>query len=127
MCNGMHNSDTTVIYPSVNDGCWVAHSLRTDQIGIGKSPFEALVNLIQALCLLTEDSDDKTLKIFRDAPPEIQEMVNHAEKMTYEVYEIAYKRVHGEWPPTIEPDFKFTEGYSYTTELQREDTGMVQT
>lgn len=41
--------DTCVIYYSREDKCWVAHSVRTDQIGMGDCVVHALADLMRAV------------------------------------------------------------------------------
>ena len=99
--------DTCVIYESRADKCWIAHSLRTDQIGAGDCVVAALEDLLRAVeqvfKLAAEDGD---VAIFREAPKRIQKMAESAEPLPREIYEIAHKRVHGGWPADFEPRFK---------------------
>jgi hypothetical protein len=65
--------DTVVIYHSPEDGCWIAHSLRSDQIGTGRHPIEALADLIKAIKQVFDLAKrDKTIAYLREAPAEIQ-------------------------------------------------------
>jgi hypothetical protein len=98
--------DTVVIYRSSKDRCWVAHSLRTDQIGTGRHIIEALADGIKAVQqVLALAHEDESIEPFREAPPEIRKMAERAKPLPGEVYEIACKMARGEWPQYLEPDF----------------------
>lgn len=111
-------SDTCLIYYSRSDSCWVAHSLHTDQIGTGGCIVEALTDLLKAVdhIIALGESDD-TLKIFREAPRSIQLKARRAQKLPNEVYEIAYKMVHGHWPKGLEPEFKSPKNHPFVSEI----------
>ena len=65
--------ETCVIYESPEDGCWVAHGLRTDQIGTGDSVVEALVDFMRALDqIIRVAGREKNVELYRSAPPEIR-------------------------------------------------------
>ncbi len=88
-----------LIYMSSEDNCWVAHSLHTDQIGTGDCPTEALADLIRGLkhlCELAAEHPDT--EISRDAPAEIKRMIRYAKPLPDEIFQIAYRRVHDQWP-----------------------------
>ena len=94
--------DTCVIYHSEEDGCFVAHSLRTDQIGTGDCVVAALADLMRAIEELLELAEkERDVAIYRDAPPEIRRMAKRAKPLPVELYEIAHKMVHGEWPKEL--------------------------
>jgi hypothetical protein len=106
-------SDSIVIYHSSEDRCWVAHSLRTDQIGTGDDVVTALAAVIRgldSLCELAEE--DETIAYLREAPPEIQAMEATATPLLKELFEIAHKKARGEWPDdqpvTMSPDERAT-------------------
>jgi len=97
--------DTIVIYRSEEDECWVAHSLRTDQLGVGPRIVDALADAIKAVGQVAEvAASDPTIALFREAPPRIQEMARRARPMPTEIYEIALKMARGQWPEYLEPD-----------------------
>jgi len=98
--------DLYLIYESEEDGGWVAHSLRTDQIGTGDSIVEALSDLmrgIKNLLELAREHDD--VEVLRDAPQKLQREAEKAKPLPREIYEIAYKKVHGSWPEELKIDF----------------------
>lgn len=92
-------SDMCVIYESREDGCWIAHGLRTDQIGTGGSVVEALADLIRAIDQIRELAQhDASVAVLRPAPADIQKMAHDARDLPHEIYEIAYRMVTGKWP-----------------------------
>lgn len=94
--------DTIVIYHSPEDGCWLAHSLETDQIGDGESVLEALECLMRGLKFLhAEAAKDATLRAWRKASDEIFAMSKAAKPLPGEIMDIACKRVHGVWPADL--------------------------
>lgn len=99
-----HLDESAVIYLSDEDKCWIAHSLRTDQIGTGARIVDALADVLKAVQLIREEAEkDATLAVLREAPKEIQEMARTAKKLPREIYEVAHKMVHGEWPEDWNP------------------------
>lgn len=96
----MLKNDVWVIYPSQQDeGKYVAHSLRTDQLGVGECIVDALVELVLALrTLLKERRRDTRVDIYRDAPAEVWDMLNHAKRLPKEIEEIAQMRLEGKHP-----------------------------
>lgn len=102
-----HLNDSVLIYHSDEDGCWIAHSLRTDQVGTGERIVDALADLIKAVaqvCRLAER--DPTVAYLREAPAAIRAKARRSKPLPREVYEVAYRVVHGDWPEEIEPDFR---------------------
>lgn len=94
--------DTIFIRHSSEDDCWVAHSLRTDQIGTGDDIVTALADAITAIDqVMTLAHEDPTVNCFREAPADIQEMAKHAKKLPGELYEIAHLKARGDWPDTL--------------------------
>jgi hypothetical protein len=97
-----HFEDTLIIYHSEDDGCWIAHSLNTDQIGTGGDIVEAVADALKAVrqvCALAKQ--DSTVAHLRKAPPEIFEMKKHATRLPGELFEIAHMRAHGKWPEDL--------------------------
>lgn len=97
--------DEVVIYHSEEDGCWVAHSLRTDQVGAGDRIVDALATLIRGihgLCRLA--AQDRTVGYLREAPAEIQNLARKAKVLPLEVYEVAHKMATGQWPEDLKVD-----------------------
>ncbi len=96
-------SDEIVIYHSRKDRCWIAHSLRTDQIGTGGRIVDALADAIRAVQqVVAEAVKDPTLVVLRDAPTSVQKYRSKSQKLPREIYEIAHKMVHGEWPADLD-------------------------
>ena len=89
--------DIWIIYPSMEErGMFVAHSLRTDQIGMGPCVLDAYVNLALAMRALTKAlREDPSLDILREAPPEVWGMLVDAEKLPDEIVHRAEKRLSG--------------------------------
>lgn len=91
--------ETCVIYESSEDGCWVAHGLRTDQIGMGNCVVDALADFMKAVDqVLKVASQGKNISVSRSAPPEILAMAKTARPLPREIYEIAHKKLYGHWP-----------------------------
>jgi hypothetical protein len=91
--------DACVIYYSREDRCWIAHGLRTDQIGTGDCVVHALADLMIALQELADlAAEDPSIAMLREAPPAVQKKARSAQPLPRELYEIAHKIVHGEWP-----------------------------
>ncbi len=101
-------TDKAVIYASKEDGCWIAHTLRTDQIGTGDCVVEALADVIKAVDEVVALADqDASVAVFRRASPRVCRMAQAAAKLPKEIYEIAHRRARGTWPKEIiEPAFK---------------------
>lgn len=93
----MLRHDVWVIYPSQEDeGKYVAHSLRTDQVGVAECIVDSLVELVVALrTLMKERRRDPRIDIYCDAPAEVWEMLNHAKPLPKEIEEIAQMRLDG--------------------------------
>src|SRR5438876_4446658 len=91
--------DSVLIYFSEEDDSWIAHSLRTDQIGLGDDVVTALSNLIRAIDSLIElCKEDRTLALFRDAPADVKKRARAAKPLRRELYEIAHLKARGKWP-----------------------------
>jgi len=109
-----------VIHYSQRDKCWVAHGLRTDQIGTGDCVVDALADYMRAIGqILAVAEADPTVAILRRAPLKVQRMAQNASPLPQEIYEIAHKVVHGDWPADVEPRFNIPPG-------KRLDTGIRQ-
>ncbi len=65
--------DAWVFYLSEDEkGMWVAHSLNTDQIGMGKCVLDAYLALYKATqSLLAAASKDARINLFSRAPEEV--------------------------------------------------------
>jgi hypothetical protein len=111
--------DTAVIYYSPEDRCWIAHSLRTDQVGTGEDMVQAFADLVRGIDGLLELADeDETVKFLREAPKDIQKMAASSRPLPKEMYEIAHKLARGQWPQEIDPAFVArNDDETFTTEL----------
>ena len=111
--------DPCVIYESTADKCWIAHSLRTDQIGTGDCVLDALVDLMRAIHALLEiATKEDDIEILREAPAEIQRKAQDAQPLPEEIYEIAHKMVTGAWPSGIEAGFTAQHRKRWLTEIK---------
>ena len=113
--------DTVVIYWSRSDQKWIAHSLRTDQIGIGECVIEALAEEMKAVRFSMELAEkDETIKLFRSAPQWVKDKVDNAQRLAEEAYERAYKLVYGRWPKSIEPLPDIKKNRRYVAKIKEE-------
>ena len=65
--NLMGSDDRYAILYSVEDNCWVAHSILTGQIGTGDSPADALADAIIAVRQVVALADaDPSIAVFWD-------------------------------------------------------------
>jgi|WetSurMetagenome_2_1015567.scaffolds.fasta_scaffold12491_7 hypothetical protein len=95
-------TETFVIYQSEEDKRWIAHGLRTDQMGYGDCMVDALVDYMKAIDqILRVAVEEKDIQILREAPPEVQARAKTAQRLPREIFEIAHKRVRGEWPADL--------------------------
>ena len=114
--------DECVIYYSNEDDCWIAHSLRMDQIGTGPCAMEALSSLLRAVDFVMEDAaKDERLAYLREAPQDIQALKQIATRLPREVFEIAYKMAHGRWPQDAPLILDASEDHPYVAEIEEED------
>ncbi len=98
--------DEAVIYYSRSDGCWIAHSLNTDQVATGESVLEAYVELLSVIeSLLSLAQEDKDILVVRKAPENILELADRAQPLPSDLYDYAYKKLHGTWPSGYELGF----------------------
>ena len=94
--------ETCVIYESAEDGCWVAHGVRTDQIGTGDCIVDALADYMRAIVeVLRVASKGKDITIYRLAPAKVRHLAKKAPMLPKEIYEIAHRKVFGTWPNDI--------------------------
>lgn len=92
-------TETIVIYHAPDEGGWIAHGLRTDQVGIASTPVDALAQLLRLVhALIEEAAADRTLEIFREAPEAIQAMQHGSTKLPNEIVEVAHWKAVGTWP-----------------------------
>jgi hypothetical protein len=108
--------ETCIIYESRKDKCWIAHSLRTDQIGTGNDVIEALADLLLAVDQLLELAEEESnIEVFRSAPSSIQNKVRTATHLPKEIYDIAHRKARGDWP--LEIDVSLPKHGRFITEL----------
>ena len=90
-------SDEWVIYPSeLETGRYVAHSLRTDQVGVGKCVLDAYIELARCIrSVLREATRDKRIQVYQPAPQEVWEKLRHAVHLPKEIEEIAAMKLAG--------------------------------
>jgi len=100
-------SETAVLYYSPEDGCWIAHGLRTDQIGTGLDMGRALAALIRGIDSVLEiAAEDETVAYLREAPRGIQKMATQCKPLPNEIYEVAGKRCSSVIRPAIGPEVR---------------------
>lgn len=98
--------ESVVLYYSDEDRAWIAHGLRTDQIGVGDRIVDALADFLKAIDQVLQNArEDRTLAYLREAPEDIQRMHDEARRLPNEIYEVAHKMAHGDWPEDIDPGF----------------------
>ena len=96
------HEDEVLVYYSRQEGAWFAHSFRTDQIGCGDCILEAIESLLRGIkTIMDMAAKDADIKVWREAPAEVQAKAKNAKKLPYELIEIAHKRVHGTWPKEV--------------------------
>ena len=111
-------NDECVIYWSSRDSCWIAHSLRMDQIGTGECVLAALEDLLRAVRQFQELArSDRLIALLREAPPQIQKMAQTAQPLPREMYEVAYRRVHGDWPQDLPVRIEPTHRKRFKTDI----------
>ena len=102
--------DTYAIYYSAADKRWIAHSLRTDQMGTGNCILDALVDGLRAIDQVLDYADKHPgTKVLTPAPPEIFALAKDANRLPEELADIAHKTLYGEWPDAIKPSFEVDE------------------
>ena len=120
--------DTIVIYWSNSDGLWVAHSTAMDQLGYGDRIVDALADVITAVHqVLAEAAKDPTLAVLRPAPARVQRMIETANQLPREIFEVACKMATGNWPKEIpfSPDPKRTVRFAATVREKADRLEMV--
>ena len=84
-------ADILVIYPSHDDvepDLWVAHSVRTDQVGVGHDPVEAVRELAIAVRTLFEEAHkDARVLIEQPAPVEVLKKMAGGEPLPEPMWE----------------------------------------
>jgi hypothetical protein len=115
-------TDRIVVYFSPEDQCWIAHSLRMDQIGTGERIVDAMATLIRGASAVLEcAAEDETLAYLREAPEEIQQKARDAKDLPLEIYEVAHKMALGKWPAYLKVDVEPNEnGGPFATNVPEE-------
>ena len=89
--------DEFVIYKAPDDeGKFIAHSIRSDQIGMGDTPVDATCELIYALRGLMEELEkhpERSDEIGRKAPKNIQDLYFKAKKLPEDIWNAIKERV----------------------------------
>jgi hypothetical protein len=76
--------DGILVYYSHQDRAWLAHSLRTDQIGCGDCILSAIESLLRGIKTIMEMSKaDRSIEVWHEAPPAIQAKVKNAKPLPY--------------------------------------------
>ena len=114
-------ADVAVLYHSPADGGWVAHSLRTDQVGTGDDMVRALADLIRGVNgLLAEAAADPTVAYLREAPADIPALAAGSVRLPAEVGQVARKIAGDTWPESIDPRFvPVAAAAAFTADLPR--------
>jgi len=95
--------------------------VRTDQFGTGTCIVDALVDGMEAVDQVVELAQTrKGIEVFRNAPDEIIQRIKGAERLPDEIYEIAHKKLYGEWPEYIRPDFDIPPSHCFTRKVLEE-------
>lgn len=113
--------DIYAIYFSKSDKCWIAHSLRTDQFGTGDCVVDAFVDGMKAVDQVIELAKKQPdIQVLRDAPEEIQQIAKNAMRLPDEIFEIAHKKLYGEWPEELPFDLNPKPSVSFTRKILEE-------
>jgi len=113
--------DIYAIYYSKSDKCWIAHSLRTDQFGTGDCVVDAFVDGMKAVDQIIElAKKHPDIEVLRDAPEEIRQIARNAMRLPDEIYEIAHKKLYGEWPKELPFDLKPELSKTFTRKILEE-------
>jgi len=98
-------ADVFAIFYSKADKCWIAHSLRTDQFGMGDCVVDALADGMKAVDQVVELAKRRRgIQVFQDAPEEIHEIARKSIRLPTELFEIAHKKLYGDWPAALPVD-----------------------
>lgn len=88
-----------LVYNSSADGCWIAHSLKTDQIGTGECVINALADMIKAVNQVHELAKKGSDIAFYQPPPKsILSKMKKARELPIQFIEIAYRIATNQWP-----------------------------
>lgn len=110
--------EAAVVYWSKPDRRWIAHGLRTDQIGAGESPIRALADLMLALDQVVAEAARQNISALRPAPPAIRRLASRGKALPVEVYRIAERIARGDWPADLVVDFEpIRRTTTFTTDL----------
>lgn len=113
--------DIAVIYHSSEDGCWIAHSLRTDQVGTGVDMGRALADLIRGVdSIIKMATEDSSLAYLREAGNDVKALAAKSKPLPAEIYEVAHRIARGTWPNEIDPGFTASDDQAFTAEINEE-------
>lgn len=111
--------DEFVIYYSKEDESWIAHSLRTDQMGLGDCVVDALADLMLGLHNLHQlAKTQKDIQIAFEAPDEIKKIARQAKHLDDCILEIAFKKFCKTWPKYYNVHIDISQTERLTGELQ---------
>lgn len=111
--------DTFAIYYSDEDQRWIAHSLRTDQFGTGDCVVDALADGMKAVDQVVALAEKQpNIQIFCDAPEEIHQIAKTAKRLPDELFEIAHKKLYGEWPDYLKIEVDVQPSFSFTRKIR---------
>jgi hypothetical protein len=109
--------DECLIYHSDEDRAWIAHSLKTDQLGFGDCVVNALVDLlIGTKNLLKLKKKDPEIEIFHQASPEIIAESEKAKPLPSVLWEVALERFHKKLPYQVYTDIPQNEQFTCSFE-----------
>ncbi|MBM4023850.1 MAG: hypothetical protein FJ280_00360 [Planctomycetes bacterium] len=110
--------DTCLIYFDSADKTWIAHSLETDQVGVGDCVVDALVDLMTGTRNLLELARrDKTIAVFRKAPREIVSRAKKAKPLPDVVFQIALERFTNNLPKGYRIDVEAPTRGAFTAKI----------
>lgn len=113
-------TDEFLVYYSTTDHVWLAHSFRTDQIGSGDCMLEAIESLLRGIkTIMSLAEKDPDIEVYHEAPADIQAKAKNAKNLPFEFIEIAYKRVHGNWPKGVPVHSTPSERVRFTASVTR--------
>lgn len=107
--------DHFVVYRSTeeeDERRYVAHSIRTDQVGMGDDMEEAIVDLFAALrTLFAEAERDPRVVVAQKAPEEVVDRFLESPRLPDEIWSRVFSRLRGirheeegYWQPDVEDD-----------------------
>ena len=106
--------DECLIYYSEQDKSWVAHSLKTDQLGYGDCVVNAIVDLLVGTQNLLElQRKDPDVEVLCPAPAEIVKLGKKASPLPEVLWEVALDRFLKKLPYEIYVDIPQDSQFTY--------------